>query len=163
VQLEQALLYDFDLAGRRLRLWKRRGESYEHVLMKALGFAMYAAEFPQLEVEPDVGLRYTPDLLARREGEDFSGRRFLFWGECGTTSLRKINWLLKHADLERLVLFKMAQSTATLARELRASVGPRYRAGGRLRVVSFAREVVKHTADRRVARVPESWYTEIVV
>ncbi|HVG28100.1 MAG TPA: hypothetical protein VM864_00115 [Pyrinomonadaceae bacterium] len=163
MQLEQALLYDFDLAGRRLRLWKRRGESYEHVLMKALGFAMYAAEFPRLEVEPDAGLRYTPDLLARREGEDFSGRRFLFWGECGTTSLRKINWLLKHADLERLVLFKMAQSTSTLARELRASVELRYRAGGRLRVVSFAREVVKYAAERRVGRVPESWYTEIVV
>jgi hypothetical protein len=163
VQLEQALLYDFDLAGRRLRLWKRRGESYEHVLMKALGFAMYAAEFPQLEVEPDVGLRYTPDLLARRGGEDFSGRRFLFWGECGATSLRKINWLLKHADLERLVLFKMAQGTTLIARSLRAAVEPRYRAGGRLRVVSFTREVVKETADRRVGRVPESWYAEVVV
>ena len=163
MQLERALLYDFDLAGRRLRLWKRRGESYEHVLMKALGFAMYAGEFPQLEVEPDVGLRYTPDLLARRGGEEFSGRRFLFWGECGTTGLRKNNWLLKHADLERLVLFKMAQGGAPLARELRAAVGPRYRAAGRLRVVNFKREVVGHTADGRVGRVPRSWYEEIVI
>jgi hypothetical protein len=58
--LDRAQLYDFELAGRRVRLWKRLGESYEHVLMKALGYAMYVAEFPSLEIERRVGLRYRP-------------------------------------------------------------------------------------------------------
>ena len=31
------MLYDFELVERRVRLWKRPGESYDHVLMKALG------------------------------------------------------------------------------------------------------------------------------
>ncbi|HKP73789.1 MAG TPA: hypothetical protein VJT82_12680, partial [Pyrinomonadaceae bacterium] len=65
--------YDFELAGRRVRLWQRTGESYEHVLMKALGYAMYVREFPALEIEQRVGLRYKPDLVARRtSGEEFS-------------------------------------------------------------------------------------------
>jgi hypothetical protein len=81
--LDRAVLYDFELAGRRARLWKRLGESYEHVLMKALGYAMYSEEYPGFVIEPKVGTRYRPDLVAL----DARGR-FLFWGECGTTGLR---------------------------------------------------------------------------
>lgn len=59
------MLHDFKLADhRRIRLWQRLGESYEHVLMKALGYAMYVGEFPQLEIETKVSLRYKPDLVA---------------------------------------------------------------------------------------------------
>jgi hypothetical protein len=90
--LDRAVLYDFELASRRVRLWKRMGESYEHVLMKALGYAMFVEEYPALEIEPRVPLRYRPDLAARDCAD-----RFLFWGECGTTSLRKTTWLLKHS------------------------------------------------------------------
>ncbi|MDQ3907039.1 MAG: hypothetical protein M3268_01720 [Acidobacteriota bacterium] len=161
--LEQSILYDFRLAGRRVRLWKRAGESYEHVLMKALGFAMYAREFPGLEVEPEVGLRYTPDLLARRDEAEHRGARFPFWGECGQTTVRKIGWLLKHADVGRLVLFKMVRSPHALSRELRADIESRYRDEGRLRVINFSSSVVSLAADRKIDDVPESWYTEIVV
>ncbi len=161
--LEQSILYDFRLAGRRVRLWKRAGESYEHVLMKALGFAMYAREFPRMEVEPEVGLRYRPDLLARREEAEHRGTRFPFWGECGQTTERKTAWLLKHAGVGRLVLFKMVRSPQALARELRGEIEARYRAEGRLRVVNFRSEVVSLAAERVIERVPESWYAEIVV
>jgi hypothetical protein len=163
VQLEKALLYDFELAGRRVRLWKRLGESYEHVLMKALGFAMYAGRFPQLEIEREVGLRYKPDLVARRGADELRRRQFLFWGECGQTSVRKVAWLVKHADVELLVLFKMLASPANYAAELRAAIDRRYLVGGRLQVVNFAADIAERAADRRVARVPESWYTDTVV
>lgn len=59
------MLHDFYLAEKRIRLWQRVGESYEHILMKALGFAMFAEEYPQMEIETKVGLRYKPDLVAR--------------------------------------------------------------------------------------------------
>jgi hypothetical protein len=163
VLLEQSILYDFRLAGRRVRLWKRAGESYEHVLMKALGFAMYVREFPGLEVETKVGLRYTPDLLAQRDESEQGCPRFPFWGECGQTTLRKTGWLLKHADVGRLVLFKMVRSPHALARELRREIEARYRADGRLRVVNFSGDVVALAADRVIERVPESLYAEIVV
>jgi hypothetical protein len=163
VQLREAVLYDFELAGRRVRLWKRSGESYEHVLMKALGYAMYVSDFPRLEIETKVGLRYKPDLVARRGTEDFRRRQFLFWGECGQTTVRKVGWLAKHADVELLVLFKMLGNTGPLLSELRAAIDRRYLAGARLQVVNFAADIVERAAGRSVARVPESWYTKTVV
>ena len=155
------MLHDFTLAGRRVRLWQRPGETYEHVLLKALGYAMYVGEFPQLEIEPKVGLRYYPDLVARTDGP---GRPpFAFWGECGLVSMRKVAWLLKHAGVERLALFKLATNAGALAAELRAATDARYRAAGRLVVVNFVPEIATLAADRRVARVPQSWYTLHVV
>jgi hypothetical protein len=157
--LDRAVLYDFVLAGRRVRLWKRMGESYEHVLMKALGYAMYVEEHPALEIEPHVSLRYRPDLVARGGGAE----RFLFWGECGTTSLRKTVWLLKHSGTKRLVLFKLESNIEQLAEEIRAAVPARHRPQGRALLINFSAGVVPLTLERRIARVEKSWYTKVVV
>jgi hypothetical protein len=154
--LEQALLYDFELAGRRVRLWKKTGESYEHVLMKALGYAMFVGEFPGLEIERRVGLRYKPDLVAR----DGPSGRFLFWGECGANSVRKTAWLLKHAGVGRLVLFKIERGVAPLVATLREAIDPRYRPPGRALLVNFVEDIVALTLERRIERVPEDWYTK---
>ncbi len=59
------MLHDFQIAGRKVRLWQRNGESYEHILMKALGYAMFARQYPTLEIETKVGLRYKPDLVVQ--------------------------------------------------------------------------------------------------
>jgi hypothetical protein len=160
------MLYDFELAGRRVRLWQRRGESYGHVLMKALGYAMFAPEYPGLEIELPVGLRYKPDLVALNDGGaggPRAGARFLFWGECGMVSMRKVAWLLKHGDAERLVLFKIGSGVTAYTRELRDSVEPRYRERGRLTLVNFAADVVELAAERRVESVPGGWYEKFDV
>jgi hypothetical protein len=156
--LDRAQLYDFELAGRRVRLWKRLGESYEHVLMKALGYAMYAVEFPSLEIERRVGLRYKPDLVAR--GDD---GRFLFWGECGKNSVRKSAWLLTHAGVERLVLFKIERDVAQLAQSIRGAVNPRHLTRGRALFINFVGDIVERTVDRRIARVEADWFTTLEV
>lgn len=158
MQLGQAVLYDFELMNRRVRLWKRLGESYEHVLMKALGYTMFVAEYPQLEIERDVGLRYKPDLVARAENEG----GYLFWGECGSTTPRKTAWLLKHAGARLLVLFKIGNESSIkqLADDLRARIDPRYRTpSGRLRIITFISSIIGLTLERRINSVPESWYT----
>lgn len=160
------MLHDFELAGRRVRLWQRRGETYGHVLLKALGFAMYVREFPQLEIELSVGLRYKPDLVALNEGSDNTpraGARFLFWGECGLVTMRKVAWLLKHGDAELVVLFKLGCAVAPLMRELRDAVAPRYREDGRLQLVNFAADVSERAASRRIGHVPESWYRKVLI
>lgn len=149
------MLYDFELAGRRVRLWQRVGETYGHVLMKALGFAMFVEEYPALEIERRVGLRYKPDLVARNG----DGRSFPFWGECGMVSMRKVAWLLKHGGAERLVLFKIDVNVAALASELHDAVDARYRPPGRLAIVNFVGDIAERTAARRIARVEQSWYT----
>ena len=152
--------YDFELAGRRVRLWQRPGEGYAHVLMKALGFAMFVGEFPSLEIERRVGLRYKPDLVAASDGGAW---RFAFWGECGLVTVRKVAWLLKHGGVERLVLFKTGVNLAPLAAELRGTIAERYRPPGRLSVVNFVADIADRAADRRVARVPAGWYATTVV
>src|ERR1051325_6881866 len=161
------MVHDFELAGRRVRLWQRRGETYGHVLLKALGFAMYVGEYPQLEIELSVGLRYKPDLVALNDGGGVgapqAGARFLFLGEGGLVAVRKGAWLLKHGDAERVVLFKLDCGVSPLLRELRDAVAPRYREGGRLQLVNFAADVAERAASRRVERVPESWYRKVVV
>jgi hypothetical protein len=150
------MLHDFELAGRRVRLWRRTGESYEHILMKALGFAMFIGEFPDLEIEKKVGLRYKPDLVA----QNASGG-FLFWGECGSNSIRKTAWLLKHARVERLVLFKIGQNVSQLTEQLQAEIPARYRPQGKLSLINFNSEIVEITADRKINRVLPRWFTEI--
>ncbi len=131
--------------------------------MKALGYAMFVGEFPALEIERRVGLRYKPDLVARGGGGDGFEHPFAFWGECGQNAVRKTNWLLKHAGVARLVLFKIITNTAALVAELRAAVDARYREPGRLIVINFTGDIAQRTRERRIERVTESWYTKTIV
>ena len=134
--------------------------------MKALGYAMFVGSYPNLEIELPVGLRYKPDLVSLNEGEGGrprAGARFHFWGECGMVSMRKVAWLLKHGDAERLVLFKTGAGVKAYTRELRDSVEPRYRGKGRLTLVNFAPDIAELAAGRSIESVPEGWYEKIVV
>lgn len=152
------MLYDFELAGKKVKLWQRTGESYEHILLKALGYAMFVGEFPGMEIETRVGLRYKPDLVARNETGDF-----LFWGEAGENSVRKTAWLLKHARVEKLVLFKLAIGEAQLVKQLRAEIPPRYRERGKLFVINFTKNIVALTSARKISKIPLDWYRKTTV
>jgi len=149
------MLHDFLLAGKRMRLWQRQGESYEHILMKALGFAMFVEEYPTLEIEVKVGLRYKPDLIAQNGSGDF-----LFWGECGANSLRKTNWLLKHTRTEKLVLFKIGQNLEQLTKQLREEIAEKYRLQNRLTLISFVGDIAGLTLSKQIEKVPKDWFTE---
>ena len=152
------MLHDFYLAGGRVRLWQRAGESYEHVLMKALGYAMFAGEYPNLEIELKVGLRYKPDLIAT--GTDGS---FEFWGECGANSIRKTHWILKHTRTGKLVLFKIGQNVEQIIKQLRGEIPAKYRSGGRLILINFVSDIVNLTAGRQISKVSTDWFNEFVI
>lgn len=152
------MLHRFETANGTIRLWQQRGESYEHVLMKAIGYAMHFEEFPGLEVERSVGLRYKPDLVAVAANGEFD-----FWGECGLITIRKTVWLAKHSGAKRLTLFKIDHGLAQLTDQLRNNIEPKYRATGRLRVVNFVSDIRDLTALRQIAKVSTDWYTETIV
>lgn len=149
------MLHDFKLGGERVRLWQRTGESYEHVLMKALGYAMFAGAYPTLEIEVRVGLRYKPDLVARGAGGEF-----LFWGEAGANSLRKTAWLLKHTKTKTLALFKIGRNVEQLTVQLRAEIPAKYRPKGRLILINFVADIVNLTAAKQIEKVSRDWFTE---
>ena len=152
------MLHDFTLAGRRTRLWQRPGESYEHVLMKALGFAMFARKYPNLEIEIKVGLRYKPDLIAVGENGDFA-----FWGECGQNAIRKTHWILKHTRTEKMVLFKIGFNSESLIKQLRDEIPAKYRASGKLVLINFVNEIVKLTETKQIAKVSKDWFDEFEI
>lgn len=149
------MLHDFNLAGQKVRLWQRNGESYGHILMKALGYAMFTEKYPTLEIETKVGLRYKPDLVARNAAGDF-----LFWGEAGTNSLRKTNWLLKHTRVEKLALFKIGQNVNQLIEQMRGEIPAKYRPPERLILINFVADIVNLTADKQIEKVSKDWFTE---
>ncbi len=149
------MLHEFQLAGQKVRLWQRIGESYEHVLMKALGYAMFAREYPTIEIEIKIGLRYKPDLIAVGANDSFD-----FWGECGQNSIRKTNWILKHTRTSKLVLFKIAVNSDQLIKQLRAEIPAKYRLNGKLVLINFVGDIKNLTADRQIEKVPEGWFTE---
>lgn len=152
------MLHDFSLAGRRVRLWQRPGESYEHVLMKALGYAMFVETYPHLEIEVKIGLRYKPDLIARNENGEFE-----FWGECGANSIRKTVWILKHTRTEKFVLFKIGQNVAQLLEQLREEIPAKYRPDGRFSLINFREEIADLTASRQIEKVSQDWFTEFEI
>jgi hypothetical protein len=156
------MLHDFTLAGSKVRLWQRTGESYEHVLMKALGYAMFVGEFPQMEIEAKVGLRYKPDLVARGGGGAADGD-FLFWGEAGENSTRKTLWLLKHARVERLVLFKIAINSRQFLKQLRAEIPARYRLSEKLVLINFSSQITELTATKQIEKVSSEWFSKTIV
>jgi hypothetical protein len=152
------VIHTFELCGKKTKLWQNRGESYEHVLMKALGFAMFAADYPHLEIERRVGLRYKPDLIAVRPD-----RIFDLWGECGLISIRKTVWLMRHSGARRVVLFKINYGAQQLAEQLRESIAPKYREAGRLALVNFVPDIKDLTASKQIAKVSPDWYSETII
>lgn len=148
------MLYDFQIKNQKVRLWQRTGESYEHVLMKALGYAMFYEEYPDLEIEMKIGLRYKPDLIARNETGDL-----IFWGEAGANSIRKTNWILKHTRVEKLALFKIGQSNKQLVEQLRSEIPEKYRSNGRLVLINFVADIKDLTRERQIEKVSKDWFT----
>lgn len=77
--------------GQTLVLIKRPVESAEHVIQKALMWALYLPHYPGVRVEVPLPApsRYKPDLLALDTLQEP-----LFWGECGEVHLDKLRFLL---------------------------------------------------------------------
>ncbi len=153
------MLHTFEILGHKLRLEQRVGESFEHVMMKALCFGLFVDRYEGLEIERRLGGRYTPDVVAL--GEDGRAR---FWGECGTVSMRKVAWLAKHSGAERLALVKIGIGPA-FAAELRRFVDERYRPEGRIAMYSFEAETRNRVEAQglRLDAIPAGWYRRFEV
>jgi hypothetical protein len=149
------MLHEFILAGKKVKLWQRTGESYQHILMKALAYAMFVGKYPDLEIETKVNLRYKPDLIVYSQDRDFK-----FWGECGQNAIRKTAWILKHTRTEKMVLFKIGLNTDSLIKQLREEIEEKYRPKGRLSLINFVSEIVDLTADKQIEKVSKDWYLE---
>ncbi len=89
--------------GRSLVLIKRPIESAEHVLQKALLWALYLPQYPDLRVEVQLPTpsRYKPDLLALDAQQQPS-----FWAECGVVGIEKLQFVLNRYRRTHFVFSK---------------------------------------------------------
>jgi hypothetical protein len=87
--------------GRQVVFVKKPRESTEHVVMKALLWALYLPDYPGLTVEVAIGDRYKPDVVAL-DGQG-SPR---FWGEAGDVSTAKIRSLTRRYRATHLAVAK---------------------------------------------------------
>lgn len=89
--------------GQSLVLVKRPIESAEHVIQKALLWALYLPRYPNLRVEVPLPQpsRYKPDLLALDELQEPK-----FWGECGEVAIEKLRFLLSRYRRTHFVFSK---------------------------------------------------------
>jgi hypothetical protein len=76
--------------GRQVVFVKKPYESATHVLMKALLWALYLPDYPELTVEIPIGDRYRPDVVALGARSEP-----IFWGEAGDVTTAKIRSLVR--------------------------------------------------------------------
>ena len=105
--------WTFRAHGQQMVFVKKPLESHTHVLTKALVWALFLPDYPQLAVEIPVGNRYKPDLVQL----DGSGTP-VFWGEAGRVGLRKIQTLVKRFGSTHFVFAKWNQNLQPFQRML---------------------------------------------
>jgi hypothetical protein len=86
------------VGGRKQVFAQRAGESDRHILLKALVFALYQSQFPDMGVERNIGHRYKPDLVVLgSDGTPLSGRSVArsalrSWPSSATDSRTPTSW-----------------------------------------------------------------------
>lgn len=76
-------------------------ERTAHVIMKALLWALYLPQYPDMRVEVRIGDRYKPDVVQL----DAAGHP-VFWGEAGRVSRDKIHALVRRFRTTHFVIAK---------------------------------------------------------
>lgn len=93
--------WTFRAHGRQVVFIKKPVESTEHVVMKALLWALYLPDYPGLTVEVGIGDRYKPDVVELdAQGEP------RFWGEAGSVRTEKIRSLARRYRSTHFALAK---------------------------------------------------------
>ena len=117
-------------ALRKLVLVKKRGESIEHVLMKAVLWALYLPEYPEMQVEVSIGDTYKPDLVLLAPppgGVAYGDPEPVFWGEAGKVSAAKWRSLLKRFPDTHFALARWDERLAPHEAAIRKALGRRPR------------------------------------
>ena len=81
-------------------------ERFVHPLMKALLWALYLPEYPNISVEIHIGDRFKPDVVAFAPGLDLRAGSPVFWGEAGQVNRHKIVSLVRRYPNTHFALAK---------------------------------------------------------
>ena len=113
-ELELRRKWTFRAHGKQTVFIKKAFESDSHVLMKALIWALFLPDYPNLSVEIQIGHRFKPDLVQM----DDDGQP-VFWGEAGRVSQRKMQALVQRFRTTHFVFAKWDRNLAPFHKVLR--------------------------------------------
>lgn len=116
-ELELRRKWTFRAHGEQKVFVKKSYESDIHVVMKALLWAIYLPDYPDLSVEITVGNRYKPDLVQL----DHAGKPE-FWGEAGQVRLKKMRTLLNRFRSTHLAFAKWNMNLRPFEKFLRKEI-----------------------------------------
>jgi hypothetical protein len=137
--------------GQTLVLLKRPEESGEHVMQKALLWALYRPTYPELRVEQRLPWpsRYKPDLYAL----DPTAQRAVFWGECGMVGVAKLRDLLRRLPATHFAFSKWATGAHAFAALIEDAIAGLARTAP-VELVEFPEEAAGWFAEGRELVVP---------
>jgi hypothetical protein len=111
--LENTRKFTFRFGKTKIVFTKSSHETEFHVYARALVFALYHKKYPTLRVQAQVDERFQPDLSAI----DYDGT-MIFWAECGTVSLTKIEKLFKKYRKAHYIFVKDQKDLEAFVRNL---------------------------------------------
>jgi hypothetical protein len=123
--------------GRQVVFIKKHQESAEHVIMKALLWALYLPTYPDMRVEVRIGDRYKPDVVAL----DHQGQP-RFWGESGHVGADKLQSLLRRYPQTHFAFARWAVRLEPFAEIVYAALGGRL-PGAPIDLLAFPDESVE--------------------
>ncbi|MGB3542686.1 hypothetical protein [Rubrivirga sp.] len=130
LRLRRTLTVRSPVDGAKLVLTKNRGESREHVLMKAALWVLYRPHFPDLRVEVRIGDAFKPDLVALAPppgGLAYGDLEPTFWGEAGKVTPKKWASLLRRFPDTHFVWARWNERLQPHAATLQRALGSRPR------------------------------------
>jgi hypothetical protein len=139
--------YTLRIGERKIVFVKRSNETVDHVLGKAVLVALYAPEYPDLQVEATVGARYKPDVVSW--SIDGSLR---FWGESGIVANRKIGHLLKKYPDTHFAFLRHSKAIEGFAR-LVEPAATRTRRSGPVEVIGRPADLEPFIGDGGTVRI----------
>jgi len=81
-------------------------EKFTHPLMKALLWALYMPDYPNISIEIRIGDKYKPDVVAFEEDALLRGSSPVFWGEAGQVGSDKIKSIARRYRETHFVVAK---------------------------------------------------------
>ena len=135
--LELRRKWTFRAHGKQNVFVKKVLEGDSHVLVKALLWALYLPDYPELSVEIPIGYRYKPDLVQM----DDNGKPE-FWGEAGKVGARKIRTLVRRFQSTHLVFAKWNMNLIPLQKMIQKEMPVTYRKAP-LDLISFPPDSVQ--------------------
>lgn len=132
--------------GQHIVVVKGTHERFTHPLMKALLWALYIPQYPNMSIEIHIGDKYKPDVIAYPPDVQLRQGEPVFWGEAGQTSRDKIRSLVRRYRQTHFALAKWSAPLEPYTKIVREALEGQPRSAP-FDIISFAEDSAERFID----------------